>query len=148
MNATCSVPTPIRVLVVAPDAESHALMQSLLQASLQLVPLKIDVNQAWSRSDLMRRARANLDDLVFLDWQSAEGDTPDTVREILEVNPRLRVIVLLPLQLRQYRHCLWEAGVCSSIPKESLDAEWLSSALCLINRAMERERKLVMSLTA
>lgn len=142
MTTTCSTAaTPIRLLVVASDAEAHSLMDSLLKACLELVPIAVEASHATSRHDLMRRARANLDDLVLLDWPMAEAATPDVVREMLDANPRLRVIVLLPLKLRQYRHALWEAGVCSSIPTENLDAEWLSSALCLITRAMERERR-------
>lgn len=149
MTAACTAnPTPVRLVVAAPDAEMHGLMDSLLAASLQLVPIQIECGHAGSRHDLMRRARANQDDLVMLDWSMAEAGTPEMVREMLGVNPRLRVIVLLPLKLRQYRHALWEAGVCSSIPTENLDAEWLSSALCLITRAMERERRVLASLAS
>ncbi|MBI5880483.1 MAG: response regulator transcription factor [Chloroflexi bacterium] len=146
MNATCAAVVPLRLVVAAPDAETHNLMDSLLQACLQLVPIQVEASRAGSRHDLMRRARANVDDLVLLDWTLAEAETPDAVRELLDTNPRLRVIVLLPLKLRQYRHALWEAGVCSSIPTENLDAEWLSSALCLMSRAMERERRVIASM--
>jgi CheY-like chemotaxis protein len=141
MTVTCRVPIKIRLLMVAPDTESLDLMQSLLNAAQTLVPLNVEVNRAWSHMELLWRARANLDDLIFLDWQLAEAETPNLVRELTSINPKLRIIVLLPLKLRQYRQCLWDAGVCSSIPKENLDAEWLSSALCLISRAMERERR-------
>ena len=52
----------------------------------------------------------------------------------------------MPLDLRQYRACLWEAGACVGLPKEHLDQEWLLSLLCLINRAMEREERLLRDL--
>ncbi len=51
-------------------------------------------------------------------------------------------MTLLPLQLRQYRQCIWDAGSCSSVPKEHMDQEWLSSVLCLMHRAMAREARL------
>jgi hypothetical protein len=79
----------------------------------------------------------------LLDWPLAGSGSPDLVRAVFRVNPRLRVIALLPNHPRQYRQCLWKAGACSSIPKERLDQEWISSALCLINRAMQREAKLL-----
>jgi len=67
------------------------------------------------------------------------------VRELISLNPQLRLIVLLPLQLKQYRQSIWEAGAFSSIPKENLEQEWLSGVLCLVYRAMEREVRLASS---
>jgi CheY-like chemotaxis protein len=141
MTTLCRTPIEIRLVMALPDAETHDLIESLLQAAMALVPLNVKVTRVWSRKELLHRVRAQCDDLILLDWQVAEADTPDLVREIVALNPKLRMLVLLPLQLRQYRQTLWEAGVCSSIPKEHLEAEWLSSALCLISRAMEREQR-------
>ena len=148
MNASCVTQSPLRLLLVAPDPETLDLMQTMLNAAVLLVPVSVEIHPTWSRTEVVRRARAKSDDLVILDWHLAEADTPDMVRELLGVNPNLRVIVLLPLKLRQYRQCLWEAGVCSSIPTENLDAEWLSSALCLITRAMQREQRARLQVSA
>ena len=54
----------------------------------------------------------------------------------------MRIIVLLPSHQRQYRQLVWEAGACNSIPKEYMEQEWLSSVLCVMYRAMQREQKL------
>src|SRR3989304_661827 len=65
--------------------------------------------------------------------------TPEYVRELITLNPCLRTIVTMPLHLRQYRTCLWQAGACVGLPKEHLDQEWLLSMLCLVTRAAGRE---------
>jgi DNA-binding NarL/FixJ family response regulator len=133
----------MRVLLATPDDETLALMQVLLEAALQLVPLTVEVHTGRTPEQLLERARLDLDDIVLLDWPLAGADSPDLVRTVFQINPRLRVIALLPDHPRQYRQCLWEAGACSSIPKERLDQEWISSALCLMNRAMQREARLL-----
>lgn len=132
----------MRVLLATPDDETLALMQSLLAAALQLVPLAISTQAVRAPEDLVQRARMALDDVVLLDWPLAGPDSPDLVRALFQANQNLRIIALLPGQPRQYRQCLWDAGACSSIPKERLDQEWISSALCLMSRAIERERRL------
>ncbi len=109
---------------------------------MQMVPLDIDAHDVNSLAELEERNAARLDDLLMLDWQLAGAETPSCLRELIARNPQLRVITLLPLQLRQYRQCIWESGACTSIPKEHIDQEWLSTVLCLISRAMEREERL------
>lgn len=118
-------------------------MGELMQAALALVSHNVQMAHADSRQALLARALADQDDVIFLDWELVGPETPDLVTELVRINPRLRTVVLLPLQLRQYRQRLWEAGACSSIPKEYLDQEWLSSVLCLIRRAMEREARIL-----
>jgi hypothetical protein len=54
----------------------------------------------------------------------------------------MRIVALLPESYRQYRQRVWEAGACSSIPQEHMDQEWLSSILCVMKRAMQREAAL------
>lgn len=117
------------------------MMRELLAAALTLVRHDVQIAHADSRQALLARALADQDDVIFLDWELVGPETPSLVREIVRLNPRLRTVVLLPLHLRQYRQCLWESGACSSIPKEYLDQEWLSSVLCLIRRAMDREAR-------
>ena len=133
----------MRVLLATPDDETLVLMDELLDAALQFVPLTIDVDTVRTPEALLQRARQDLDDVILLDWPLAGAEAPDLVRAIFQINPRLRVIALLPDHPRQYRQCLWEAGACSSIPKERLDQEWISSALCLMSRAMQREANLL-----
>lgn len=133
----------IRLLLAVPDAETEQLMTSLLDAAMCLVPLDIHAQRARNREEVLARVHACVDDVVMLDWGLAGPETPALVESFLQINRQLRVIVLLPQNMRQYRQQLWQAGACSSIPKEYLDQEWISSALCIMNRAMEREARLI-----
>ena len=136
----------IRLVIAAPDAESRKLLHSLLDAALQIVPFQVEARDVDTLDELSRRNAAHLDDLLLLDWQLANWDTPNYLRGLAAINPSIRMIAVLPLHLRQYRQCLWDAGACTSIPKEYMDQEWLASVLCLIHRAMERETRLRESL--
>ena len=131
----------VRLLIAAPDAESLDLYQALLRSALRLLPLDISAEFAVSRDELLERVGAHACDVVLLDWEIAGPATPDFLSALSELHPAIRTIVVMPLQLRQYRQCLWEAGVCVGLPKEHLDQEWLLSMLCLITRAMEREAR-------
>lgn len=136
----------IRLVIAAADSDSLKLFHSLLDAALQIVPFEIEAQDVSTLAELSRRNAARLDDLLLFDWQLANGDTPDYLRGLAAMNPSIRMITILPLHLRQYRQCLWDAGACTSIPKENMDQEWLASVLCLIHRAMEREERLRESL--
>ena len=132
----------IRLLFATPDSASHMLLDSLLASALELTPLNIVVEHVASQDDLMRRVDAGADDVVVLDWLMAQSGTPALVATMLEQNPRLRVVAILPQSYRQYRKQVWQAGACSSIAKENMEQEWFSSVLCIMHRAMQREAKL------
>jgi hypothetical protein len=129
----------MRLVIAAPDAESIALYRSLLDSAIRLLPLDIGARVVTTREALLQQAADA--DAVLLDWLLAGADTPDYLGELRLLNPSLRTIVVMPLALRQYRTCLWDAGACVGLPKEHLDQEWLLSMLCLMNRAMEREQR-------
>ncbi len=132
----------VHVLTVVSDRETLDLVSALLGESLRLVPFDIDADNVNTRDELLERMNLGHDESILLDWTFEGPGTPDLVREIARVNPRARVIVLLPEQMRQYRESTWEAGACGSIPKDLLDQEWMSSVLCMISRSMEREERL------
>lgn len=132
----------VRILTSAPKEETQALLRSLFASTRALTQFEVTVAATRSRDELRLRTAQRQDDVVFLDWEMAEAATPGLVRELTEINPEIRTVVLLPESLRQYRKQVWEAGACNSIPKEYMDQEWLSSVLCLIHRAMEREERL------
>jgi DNA-binding NarL/FixJ family response regulator len=131
----------MRLLLAIPDDESLNLMYSILDAALCLTPLDVNGAEARTHVDLTTRVDAGQDDIIILDWQIAGAETPDLVREILNRNPLLRVVVLLPEHYRQYRQLVWDAGACNGIPKEHMDQEWLSTVLCIMHRAMQREAR-------
>ncbi len=132
----------LRLLTAIPDPSTRALLRTILDSALYLTPLNVSLAEVADHSQLMARLAANWDDIVLLDWQIAESGTPDLVAEILRRYPRLRLVALLPEQQRQYRQMVWEAGACNGIPKEYMDQEWLSTVLCIMHRAIEREAKL------
>jgi DNA-binding NarL/FixJ family response regulator len=127
----------IRVLFASSPQLSPELQQMLRSSSQNLVCFPVTFASVASLAELWPRVERGDDDVVLLDWQLAEAETPDLVRRLLARNAQLHVIVLLPQSLRQYRQSVWEAGACSSIPLENIDQEWLSSILCVMQRAME-----------
>jgi DNA-binding NarL/FixJ family response regulator len=133
----------MRLLMATPDHATLSLLRSLLDAALALVPLEVTADSVSDQNALQQRNALHSDDVILLDWQLAGAQSPDLVRALFADNPRARVVALLPDQLRQYRQRIWEAGACSSIPMERLDQEWLSSALCIMSRAMAREARAV-----
>jgi DNA-binding NarL/FixJ family response regulator len=132
----------IRLLFATPDPESQALLDSLLASALELTPLNVTVNYAATQETLLARANAGADDVVVLDWLMAKSEMAALVATLLATNPQLRIVALLPASYRQYRREVWRAGACSSIAKENMEQEWLSSVLCVMHRAMQREAKI------
>ena len=132
----------MRVLLAALDDEKPRLLSALLDAALRLVPLDLEIVAARTPAELLYRAHLGLDDVALLDWSLAGAGSADLVRELARINPHLRTIAILPDDACQHRQHLWEAGVCSSIPWERLDPEWLSGALCLVDRAMLWEERM------
>jgi len=133
----------MRLIFAIPENDALNLMHSLLDSALQLNPLTVEVAEVATLDELMARVDADTDDIVLLDWLLAGDRTAEVVEEILARNPKLRVVALLPLAYRQYRQQVWCAGACNGIPKEYMDQEWLSTVLCLMHRAMEREARLL-----
>jgi DNA-binding NarL/FixJ family response regulator len=132
----------LRLLFATPEAEFLKVLESVIDSALDLTPLQVTTATVAAREALFHRVDAALDDIVVLDWSLAGPGTPGLVRELLQRNAQLRVVALLPEIQRQYRQQVWNAGACSSIPKEHIDQEWLSSILCVMHRAMEREVRL------
>ena len=133
----------IRLLFASPEDESLDLLGSIHLAAQDLMCLDTSTATVKRRDDLLARVDEYADDVILLDWLMAESGTPALVEEILRRNRKLRVVVLLPETYRQYRQRVWDAGACNSIPKENMEQEWFSSILCVMHRAMERERRLI-----
>ena len=132
-----------RLLVAAPDVESLNLYRELIASAEALLPLGFATEFVDGRDVLTQRIGARAADVLLYDWELTGAETPDYMRELIALDPKLRTIIIMPLALRQYRLCLWQAGVCVGLPKEHLDQEWLLSMLCLVTRAMQREERLL-----
>jgi DNA-binding NarL/FixJ family response regulator len=132
----------IKVLFATTDPHSLELLHSLLASATNLICLDVAAESITAPEALIERVATGQDDVVFLDWVMAEAETPALVEALVQHNPQIRTVVLLPLHYRQYREKVWAAGACNSIPKEHMDQEWLSSILCVMYRAMQREQKL------
>lgn len=132
----------IRLLIATPDDASLALLQSVVTATRDLTCFAITPATAQSEQEIFRHVDAALEDVILLDWEMTQAATADLVRTILAHNPQMRIVVLLPSHQRQYRQLVWAAGACNSIPKEYVEQEWLSSILCVMVRAMQREARL------
>ncbi len=87
----------MRLLFAIPDDQSLALMHSILTSALELNPLAVETAAVATYADLMKRVVADGDDIVLLDWNISGADTSAVVEEILALNPRLRVVALLPM---------------------------------------------------
>ncbi len=132
----------LRLLFATPEAEFLELLKSVSCSALEFTPVHVTTAAATTKVALMQRVKAGADDVVVLDWSLGGAATPELVREILQCNPQVHVVALLPEVQRQYRQQVWDAGACSSIPKEHIDQEWLSSILCVMQRGMERAMRL------
>ena len=132
----------IRLLFASPDESSLSLLQSIHDSAIDLMCFTTSTATASSNEALCERVEARMDDVILLDWSMAEAGTPELVEILLKKNPKLRVVVLLPMNYRQYRREVWNAGACNSIPKELMEQEWFSSIICVMHRAMEREARL------
>lgn len=133
----------MRLLVAAPDDEGLKLYRGLIASAEALLPLGFATEYVLSRPALTALVSRHAADVLLYDWELTGSETPDYMRELIALDPRLRTIIIMPLALRQYRQCLWQAGVCVGLPKEHLDQEWLLSMLCLVTRAMQREERLL-----
>jgi DNA-binding NarL/FixJ family response regulator len=133
----------IRMLLAIPAIEEMALIHSILDSALDLTCLDVATAEVHNRDELIARIGEDQDDVVLLDWDIAQEQTPNLVSELLILNRRLRIVALLPLSHRQYRQSVWDAGACNGIPREHMDQEWLSTVLCLMYRAMQREQRIL-----
>lgn len=138
----------LRLLFVTPEAEFLKLFDSVIASARELTPAQVTTAAVTAKPQLLQRVDARADDVVVLDWSLEGPETPQLVSEILQRNPQAHVVVLLPETQPQYRQQVWNAGACSSIPKEHIDQEWLSSILCVMYRAMQRELRLLATLAA
>lgn len=133
----------LRLLLITPSPSFNQLMNQVLDEALELTGLDAVLHDVSSLDKAAARLNLKSDDVILLDWDSAGSKTPALVRQILTADPRLRLVVMLPFTNRQYRREVWEAGACHGIPKTHVDQEWMATVLCIMQRAMERENRVL-----
>ncbi|MDR7554614.1 MAG: hypothetical protein QN157_03315 [Armatimonadota bacterium] len=131
-----------RLLIAEPHPELQQTVAEVVAAARSLLPLDLEVADAATPAEVRARVATWRPHAVLLDWDIAVDATPRFVDEMCHHTPDLRVLVLLPASESQYRAAVWDAGACAGIPRDRMDGEWLATAVCLVRRAMERERGL------
>jgi len=132
-----------RILLAAGHDEYRRSLRELIDAARTLLPVPLEVDEATSVASARQRLEAAATDAMLVDWSLAGADTLDAVRGLLADHPDLRVLVLIPDVRRQYREAAWNVGACACVPRERIDPEWLQAMLCVMNRAKEREARIL-----
>lgn len=130
------------LLLAECDPEFRVVLRELTRAVQDLLPIDLAVNEAGSLDETQERIRTGKPDAVLLDWNVARETTPGFVAELQVSSPGIRVMVMLPGYASAYRRAVWDAGACASIPRDRLEAEWLATAVCIMQRAKMREANL------
>jgi two-component system, NarL family, response regulator LiaR len=84
------VSTPIRLVIV----DDHSVVREGLRAFLRLQEGIEVVGEAASAADAVHVARESLPDVVLLDLVMPGGDGVGAIRDLIEVSPGVRVLVL------------------------------------------------------
>lgn len=132
----------LRLLVAEGDPEFRKTLRELGDTARGYLPIEVEIGETGSEAATQERVAAWRPDAVLLDWNIAGEATPAFIGALQTVHPEVRVLVLLPGSLPEYRRAVWEAGGCAGIPRDRVEAEWLATALCIMRRAMQREERL------
>lgn len=130
----------LRVLLAIASPVFGQTMRRIAEAATELLPWSVEVDEAKDLQQLEEKLSTHPATLLLLDWEWERETTFSLIPRLFELNPALRIVVLLPPAApKAYRAALWEAGACASTPRDRLDEEWMATVLCLVRRAMERE---------
>ncbi|MBI4277967.1 MAG: hypothetical protein HY660_05875 [Armatimonadetes bacterium] len=130
------------LLLAEKDAEFRRTLVELVQAVRVRLPVALDCDVTSSPEETREQVARRQPDALLLDWHIAAEGTPEFIRDLQALDPGIRILVLLPGDARQYRLAVWAAGACAGIPRERVEAEWLTTAVCIMQRAMQREANL------
>lgn len=132
----------LRVLVAAGNDGFRVALGELAEAARDLLPTRIEVEQASTLEGARERLAAWTPDVLLLDWYLVSTGVLAALQDLTAVHPGLRTLVLLPDSGREYREAAWNAGACACVPRDRIDPEWLQAILCAMNRAKEREERI------
>jgi two-component system response regulator DevR len=109
--------TPIRVLIVDDSSLLRHGIAAVLEHAGQETPI-IVVGEAGSRAEALPACKLNKPDVVLLDIRLPDGSGTQVCREILEHNPRIRIIVLTSHMEDEYLYEALTAGAQGYLLKE------------------------------
>lgn len=142
-DPTSAADRPARVLVVDDHPFFRAGALAWLRRQRGLVPC----GQAGSAPDA-RRAVVTLDpDVVLLDLRLAAVDGLDLLRELLELRPRLRIVVLSRLDEDAYAHRALRAGARGYVMKSEATEVLLAAIRTVLRGGIHLSRRAAARLT-
>jgi DNA-binding NarL/FixJ family response regulator len=106
-------------------AEDHATVREGLRLLLENEPDMEVIAEVSNGEDAVRRARTDAADVVVMDLSMPGMSGLCAAREIREVRPELKVVVLTRHADQTYLHQLLRAGVSGYVLKQSAHAELL-----------------------
>ena len=128
-----------RVLIV----DDHAVVRNGLKKLLEDQPDEIAFGEAETASEAIAFVREQDWDIVILDISLGGGRNGlDTLKELKQIRPRLRVLILTMHAEEQYARRAFKAGAAGYITKESPRAELVAA----INRIIAGSKYISASL--
>ena len=113
-----------RVLIV----DDHAVVRNGLKKLLEDQPDEIAFGEAETASEAIAFVRAQDWDIVILDISLGGGRNGlDTLKELKQIRPRLRVLILTMHAEEQYARRAFKAGAAGYVTKDSPRAELLEA---------------------
>jgi DNA-binding NarL/FixJ family response regulator len=137
------MPTVAFLLLMAErDAEFRRTLAEMMDVVRAILPVDLEVREASSAPETRAALTDWRPDALLLDWNVAAEGTVAFVRELQDLAPGIRIMVMLPEAAGEYRRAVWAAGACAGLPRDRLDAECFAAALCIMQRAKHREAAL------
>ena len=122
-DAPATATTNIRLLIV----DDQALVRMGFRMLLDAEPGITVVGEAASGAEALELAAALLPDVVLMDVRMPGLDGIATTRQLLEISPRSRVIILTTFDLDEYAFGGLRAGASGFLVKDTRPAELLAA---------------------
>jgi two-component system invasion response regulator UvrY len=105
-------------------ADDHAVVRNGVKKIFEDQPEEITFGEAGTATELLKLVREEDWDLLVLDISMGNGRSSlDALKEIREIRPRLRILVLTMHAEEQYARRAFKAGAAGYITKDSPRAE-------------------------
>ena len=119
----------LRILVV----DDHELIHKGISDILINIPQYILIGQAFSGKEAIQKAGELKPDIILMDISMPEGNGIEATREILKINPWIKIIALSQHESKEYLTQMLGAGCSGYLLKNSRKDEILT-ALDMVSR--------------